>query len=177
MSVRKKNKSKTDADFINNKYDVGYWSENLKVTVKRIPSIRTIFMNAPLSDTAIIQKMFKKICQVADTHDLLTRETKFIGLINPHQGLYQAAVTINAHHKSPNDIGVIDVEAGKFASYKIKGDSLQTFHSLHAFYEIWLPDSGYNISNSTGFEILAQNPASEVYEEIEREIYIAIEPE
>lgn len=173
----KKNRTAIENDFLNSKYDVKYWTKKLKVEVKRISSFKTIFLNAPLSDPSIIQEQFRKTIQIADTHDLLTDHTKYIGLINPHQGLYRTAVTIDGMHpEKPKQISTTEIESGKYASYQIKGDSLQTFHSLHAFYEIWLPQSGYKIANSNGFEILNKNPTITKYEKIDREIYISIEP-
>ena len=181
IELRKEKKNKTqkieaNADFMSHQYDSAFWSSNLKISVKKTTFFRAIFINTPLSDTKLMQDGFKKIIQLADTHDLLTTDTKFIGIINPHQGLYRTALTISEHHKTPKDIATTDIEAGKFASYKIKGDTLQTFHSLHAFYELWLPNSGYRIADPNGFEILSQNPATTPYHKIEREIYIAIEP-
>ena len=160
----------------NNQYDVNFWTKNLKVEIKRMPLAYLIFINAPLSDTNKIQESFKRIIQLADTYNLLSQDSKFIGIVNPHQGLYRAAITINGNQKLASDISEITIEAGKFATYKIKGDTLQTFHSLHAFYELWLPLSGYRIAAPNGFEILSQNPATVPYYKIEREIYIAIEP-
>lgn len=176
FSGSKKKKTSTDNEFINTKYDAPYWTENLKVSVKRIASLHVIFANAVLSDTEIIRAQFKKIIQVGETHDILKTDTQFIGLINPHQGLYRTAITIDSQPNIPKDVSSTVIQGGKFATYKIKGSSLQTFHSLHAFYEMWLPHSGYKIADSNGFEILSENPATLSYDKIEREIYISIEP-
>ena len=134
------------------------------------------FMNAPLSDINKIQGAFKKIIQFAEAYDLLTRDSKFVGIINPHAGLYQAAITIPSHQPPPKDADITEIEGGKFATSKIKGDTLQTFQSLHAFHELWIPNSSYRIKQSYVFEILSQNPATKPYPSITREIYIPIEP-
>ncbi len=171
----KKQQSSVDIEFLQSNYDVQFWETNLAVQVKRISTAPLIFVNAPLSDPTKIHEAYKKVAQLAETNDLLEFGTQYIGLINPHQGLYQAAITVVPNRKIPKGINSCQLDEGKFATYKITGNSLQTLHSLHAFYEIWLPKSGYKIARSTGFEILS-SPFRIPYEAIEREIYIAIEP-
>jgi AraC family transcriptional regulator len=162
-------------DFLNIPYDVKFWKKNLKVTVSRIVSNHLIFVNAPLSDTLKIQEGFKKVLQFAEAHDLHIDQTKFIGIIHPHRVLYSAAVIINNHQKLPGYVGEGDIKAGKYAVFKIKGNALQTFHGIHAFFELWLPYSGYQIVDPFCFEILSKNPGNTPYQKIEREIYISIE--
>ncbi len=173
----KKHFTNVESDFINSTYDIKYWTKNLKVTVSRIPSYNLIFVNAPLSDTLKIQEGFRKIIQKAETHDLYTDQVKFIGIIYPHQVLYSAAITISNLNKLSDDFNDTVINAGKYATFKIKGNTLQTFHGVHAFYELWLPHSGYQIASPPFcFEILTENPLKTPYHKIEREIYISIEP-
>ena len=169
-------KKNTDIQFFANKYDTKYWEKNLKVETNKITSIRAIFVNTPLSDTNKIQDGYKKLIQSADAHELLTSDTKFIGIINPHAGLYQAGVTFQSHQLPPKDMNTTEIDGGKFAICKIKGDTTQTFHTFHAFYELWLPKSPYRIKQPYAFEILSQNPLTKPYYNIPREIYIPIEP-
>jgi len=178
ITLRKSVNSKknTDLNFFTKEYDAKYWTKYLQVVVKKIASIRAVFVNTPLSDINKIQEGFKKIIQLADAHDLLTSDTKFIGIINPHTGLYQTAVTIQSYQLPPKDMSITDIEGGKFAICKIKGDIPQIFHTFHAFYELWLPKSPYRIKQSYAFEILSQNPLTKPYCNIDREIYIPIEP-
>lgn len=161
--------------FLNMKYDPAYWKKKLKVKVVKTLSLEVVPVNAPLSDIGVTSA-YKKAIQLGEIHDLLSDESKFIGIINPHQGLYQACISFSGVRKIPNKLNTSRIEAGRFATYKIKGDTLQTFHSLHAFYELWLTDSGYHIRNPFGMEILSKNPAVFPYSKIEREIYIPIEP-
>ncbi len=150
--------------------------ELLKVSVKRMSSIRGIFINTSLEDDIKIQTAFKKIIQSADAHDLLTQTSYFIGIIYPHQGLYRTVVTINPHQSIPKSLSTTEISTGKFASYRTSGNIKNTFKSIKTFAELWLPKSGYRIANIFGFEILAENPLTKPYHLMEREIYIPVEP-
>ena len=167
---------KRDVDFFAKEYNAQYWKKNLKIEVKKITPHRIIFMNAPLSNKKKIQEGFKKIIRIAEAHDLLTSDSKFIGILNPHAGLYQSAITIQSHQSPPKETGTIVIEGGKYATCKIKGDTHLTIHTFHALYELWLPENPYRVRQSYVFEILSQNPLMKPYNTIEREIYIPLEP-
>lgn len=175
INLKQKTK-KNDLAYLNDEYNQKFWENNLHVTIKKIGKMRLIYLNAPLTDTAKIQNGYKQIALVGSTNDLSDKNSQFIGVINPHQGLYRTSITIDQNLVLPKKVDEISIDAGKFATFKIKGDSIQTFHGLHAFFQIWIPESGYRIANQTGFEILLQNPTTTSYNEIEREIYISIEP-
>jgi AraC family transcriptional regulator len=150
--------------------------KKLNITVNKISSFQILFINAPLSEINKIQDAFKRVIQLADAYDLLTRDSKFIGIINPHAGLYQAAVTYQLHQSAPKDVATTEIDGGKFITCKIKGDIIQIFHTFHSINEVWLPQSSFRIKQSYAFEILSQNPLTKPYPEIKREIYIPIEP-
>lgn len=176
LKSSKKKTTSPDYDFLNIRYDVKYWKNKLKVKIVKTSPVTVILVNAPLSDINLVTAAYKKIIQLGEIHDLLPNELKFIGLVNPHQGLYQASLPFNNTKKIPAGLTTSHIEGGRFATYKIKGDTLQTFHSLRAFYELWLPNSGYHIRNPLGMEILSENPADFPYQKIEREIYVPVEP-
>lgn len=148
----------------------------LDVTVKRMPELHVAYLNAPFSDTSQIREQFGNVFRIAHAHELLPKNVLFVGLINPHQGRYRTGIALNGESKLPKTIAQAVIRAGKFATFRLTGDVLQTVNSLYAFHEQWLPQSGYAIADSNGFEILSRHPASAPYEMIEREIYIAIEP-
>ena len=158
------------------KYDAEYTKKKLSVTVTKIPSFHVAFINTPLSDTKKIQENYEKIIHFADAHDIFTYDTKFIGIINPHSGLYQTAFSFSSVQSIPKDIHTTEIEGGKFAVCKINGDTPQIFRAFHSLYENWIPKSAYRIKGHFAFEILLQNPLKKSYSNIERELYIPIEP-
>lgn len=157
-------------------YDESFWKNNLNVNIKRTTAIQVIFKDVSQMDSSSITDGFKKMIGFTETHDLLSVETKFIGLINPHQQTYKAVLSLSANEISFKGILKTIIPAGKFATFVITGNTQHTFMGLRAFYELWLPQSGYRIADSNGYEILKGNPLLTPYDEIEREIHILIEP-
>lgn len=150
-------------------------NKNLSVVVNKIDSFHILFINAPLSDEIKIQDAFKKAIQLADFYDVLTSNSKFIGIINPHAGLYQAAVTYQPANETFKDVHTTKIEGGKFITCKVKGNITEIFNVFHAINEDWLPKSSLRIKHSYAFEVLLENPFTKPYAEIEREVYIPIE--
>lgn len=158
------------------KFDKKYWEKNLKVSVRNVATKHIVFVNTPLSDIKQISQGFRKIIQLAEAHDILTKETVFTGVIKPHAGLYQAAVTFQPYHSIPKDINTSIINSGKFVTAEVHGDIHNIFHTFHAIHEFWLPESPYRIKESFAFEILSQNPITHNYPDIDREIFIPVEP-
>lgn len=167
-------KSKQNSDFFANKYDTEL---NLKVEVEKNTAFRVIYLNSPLTDIVKIEENFKKIVRFADAHDLLVPETKFIGIIFPHAGLYQTAVTYLPLHPLPKNVNTFEIGDGKFAVCTIKDSVSNIFHAFHTIYENWLPASGYKISGHFAYEILMENPTIKSYQDIARKLHIFLEPE
>src|SRR5262249_31135150 len=89
------------------------YSESLsEIIIKRTETMRGIFVNAALSSEAKIDAALKKIAQLVDVHELLTNQTKFIGIIYPHQKLYQAVATLEAHQKIAKGLNIKEIPSG-----------------------------------------------------------------
>jgi AraC family transcriptional regulator len=148
----------------------------LVVRVTRSDAIRGIFINCSLDDRLSIRNSLSKISQLADIHDLTTDRTKIIGVLYPHQKLYQAIALIDPDQTVPRELSEKEIPSGKFAVVTITGSIENTFGAMREFMRRWLPNSGYRIADIFGFEIFSANPAFSPYEEMERDLYIRIEP-
>lgn len=167
----------TDLNFKNIRQADEMTVESLNITVKKTESINGIFVSTDLQDSATIHAAFKALIRSADIYDLLTLRSKFIGIIYPHQGIYKAFISVEPHQQIPSNLSVMQIHAGKFGSYRIKGDLLFAFATFKVFAKVWLPESGYRMSDICGYEIFSENPLTKSYSDIEREILIAVEPE
>lgn len=171
-----KHKKRKENIFVNdNVHALNSNEQNLNIEIKKVYSIRAISVNAPLTDADEIKKSYKKIIQFAEARDLLVLNTQFIGIINPHAGIYQAGITLQAHQPTPKDIDMINIDIGKFAVCNITDDITQIFGTFHILYE-WLYHSPYRIKQPFAFEILSQNPLTNPYQNIARKIHIPVEP-
>src|SRR5262249_32300132 len=107
---------------------------------------------------------------------LKDEQTRLIGVLYPHQGVYQAVATIDPTRGVSAKLDVKEIAAGKFAVLSVAGSVAKTFNAMKDFTSRWLPDSGYGIADISGFETFSTNPAIIPYADITRDVHIRIEP-
>ena len=151
--------------------------ESLNIQVTMFPSFRGVFINAKLNDNESIQNAFFKIIQLAETHDLLTANSRFIGVIYLHSNIYRAMVTIEDEKiQIPKRLNVLEFSSGKFATIDLDKSFQESMEKLQIFVKFWIPKSGYQIADIVGYEFLLENPTKKPFNEIKKKIYIPIEP-
>jgi len=150
-------------------------SDPLNIVVKKVQAIYGVVVDSAL-DIVSIENAFKKIFQLADVNDLLETNSKFFGIIYPHQLSYKAMISTK-RPPSPAKFLSHEIPAAKFATYHVAGDLQDTFRTLRVFTEKWLPESGYRLGDIWGFELLSENLANKSYRVIEREMHIPIIPQ
>lgn len=149
----------------------------LDIQVKKIETIRGFYLLAPCDDPAKIQESFNEIMQIAIANDLLSDHKKIYGILSPHQGnIYKTFVAVNKRQQLPKKFNVTEIKAGKYVSFKIRGDIKQTIAAGHFLYHNWLPGNGYKIADIIRFEVFSENPATTPYHELNREVYLPVEP-
>lgn len=146
-----------------------------EISVRKTAAIKIAFINTSLTDSIKIQSCFEKLLRYADAHDIYTADTKIIGVINPHSGLYQAAISLAPTQLIPRDTSITEIKSGKFAVCKIHGETNAIFEAFHYIHDEWLPKSAYRIKGHYAFEILTENPLKKSYINLERELYVPIE--
>lgn len=151
-------------------------NEVVNVTIERVSAFYGLFINTKLNDENAIQNAFRKIVQLAETHDLLTEKSNFVGVIYLHSNIYRAMVTIDSKSQISDKLNALEIPAGKFAILDSYTNSSDRIPKLKTFAEFWLPSSGYQIADIVGFEILAENPTQNPFSEIKKTIYIPIKP-
>jgi AraC family transcriptional regulator len=150
--------------------------KTVTVEIARVSAIHGIFINAKLDDEGSIQTAFRKIVQVAETHDLLTSKSQFVGVIYLHNNIYRALVTIDSNLPISKKMNYLELPAGKFATLDSYKNPFERMPRLRIFAESWLPNSGYQIADIVGYEILAENPTEKLFNQIEKKIFIPIKP-
>ena len=167
----------TDLNFRNIKPEDEACAVALEIEIKKTETIRGIFVSTQLKDEAAISAAFKTIIRAAGIYDLVTPRSKYIGIILPHQGIYKAVVTVEPYQRIPSNLAVLQIDGGKFGTYKIKSDLSFAFATFKIFTGTWLPGSGYRMKDICGHEIFSESPLAKPYSDIERQIFIAVEPE
>ncbi|HWB27681.1 MAG TPA: AraC family transcriptional regulator [Chitinophagaceae bacterium] len=174
MLLHKSRKSKTIAPTGSSVENVGY---KLDIKIKKIGTIKGIYLTAPCDDMVKIQGAFKEVIRLAISNDLLFDYKGIYGILSPHQGnIYKTFVAVNKHQELPGKFNVTEIKAGKYATFRIRGDIRENVMAVHFLYNHWLPENGYKIADVLSFELFCGNPAITPYAELEREFYIPVEP-
>jgi len=158
-------------------------TSEMNIEVKMNRSLNVAFLDAHLGDEDAIPNIFKALTRWAEPRDLITGDTRFIGMLldmpfftEYEKCRYRACISLPEGASAPKDIGFTSIPGGKYACYTMTGPIRSVFKSLVNFSHGWLTRSGYQIAEITGFEIFSENPAVKPYESIERQVFIPVKP-
>lgn len=155
------------------------WNKDseLDVDVVKTETIRGVYLTVLSHDKSQIQQSFADIVQLAKAHDIYSNDSKLLGIFSPHNhSLYKVVLSVDKNQNIPNKFNLTEIQAGKFAKFKLQGDNHETMKSAQVLFHVWLPESGFKIAGVVGFESFNGNPAIIPYAKLEREFYIPIEP-
>jgi AraC family transcriptional regulator len=154
-----------------------------KIKVVKLSSLKVAFIDSHLGNKHAVNNTFKTLYQITNPRDLINDKTRFIGIFfdlpfftELSKCRFRACITLPADVDIPKEIALYEIPENKYASYSVKGNTIDTIKSLVAFKHHWLGNSGYQIAETSGYEEYPMNPVSEEYEHIERKIYIPIKP-
>lgn len=155
------------------------WDKKNKMNVRvtKTETIKGVYLIVASNDQSQIQQSFTDIVQLAKAHDIYSKDSKLFGILSPHQhNLYKVFLSVDKKQNISSKFNLTEIQAGKFASFKLRGDKHETIKSAHSFFHNWLPDSGYKLADIVGFETFIANPTAIPYDKLEREFYMPIEP-
>lgn len=148
--------------------------KSLNIRVQKKDAFRGVFVNAKLHDNESIQNAFRKVGQLAETHDLVSPDSRFAGAIYLHSGIYRAMLITESN--IPKHLNTLEIPAGKYAILDLPSGFSEGMKKLQIFVDFWIPESGYRIADIVGYEIFSESPLEKPYHEIKKEIYIPVEP-
>lgn len=88
---------------------------------------------------------------------------------------YDGCITVRKPVKPDGEIGYKTIEGGKFAVFRYKGQYEKFDDVYMEIYNVWFPNSGYELRNVPSFEKYLTNPEKVKPENNITEIYIPIE--
>ena len=147
------------------------------IRIKRLEQQSGICVNTNFHSAEPIQKALKEVITLARANDLFDDKSKVMGIMYPHHNIYRAFIPVNENLIIPAGINKTEIRPGKYACFKVRGNIAQIFERLTRFHNHWLPENGYKLADIFGFEIFTEIPDKKNYNEIEREIYVPIEPQ
>jgi AraC family transcriptional regulator len=190
ICTSKSNKSKDYDNLSHEFWNVNFdeevsvdFTSGSKIEVIKLSSLKVAFIDSHLGSHNAVSNTFKALYNLAAPRDLINNETRFIGVFldlpfftELSKCRFRACITLPANVTIPKEIVVGEIPENKYATYSIKGSTIDTLKSLVAFKHHWLDNSGYQIAETTGYEEYPLNPATEEYENIKREVYIPVKP-
>jgi AraC family transcriptional regulator len=149
---------------------------SLNIRIQKVSAFRFIFINAKINDQDSIENAFRRVARIAETHDLITENSRFAGAIYLHSGIYRSMILIASALPVPKRFSVLEIPAAKYAVLDMDVELTEGMEKLQIFVDSWLPESGYRLADIVGYEMLAESPLDKPYSQIKKEIYIRIEP-
>jgi AraC family transcriptional regulator len=153
------------------------------IHVAKLSSLKIAYIDTHLGNDNAITNAFKALYSLAFPHDLITGSTRYFGIYldlpfftEPHKCRFRACISLPVEAEAPKDMATGVIDAGKYASYSVTGNTSEMLKTLVAFKHGWLDPSGYQISATACYEEYPANPAFENHELSTRTVYIPIQP-
>lgn len=143
------------------------------IQIVRKKQVSGIYQLTSFNDPAAIRRAFRALNRFARTNGI--ESPCLYGILSPlRRSSYRAFLPFTSNGKQP--FPTCEIPSGTFASFSVTGDLQKTKKALHYFAHRWLPVNGYAVAGFEGFETFTEDPAGKGYFQLQRHIYIPIEP-
>ncbi|OFX43549.1 MAG: hypothetical protein A2046_01485 [Bacteroidetes bacterium GWA2_30_7] len=164
---------------------------NMKTTTENVvlkPSIKTLKSKKIIFTQSIgdykgegTANAWNKVCEFAQKKRLFGWKNEFIGISHDDPEItdseklrYDACISISKEVKPEGEIGVKEIEGGKYAIFLHKGAYENFQQTYNAIYKQWLPTSGFELRNLPCFEVYLNEPKKTKPQNLKTEIYIPV---
>jgi AraC family transcriptional regulator len=155
----------------------------LKPEFKTLKPAKVIFVQAIGDYNAIgTSKAWEKVCAFAEKNKLFGWKTEFIGISHDDPEIteteklrYDACITVTKDVKPEGEIGIQEIEGGKYAVFIHKGPYAKLHDTYSKIFAQWLPVSNIELRNSPCFEKYLNEPEKTKPEKLKTEIYLPVQ--
>jgi AraC family transcriptional regulator len=154
-----------------------------QLTVIKQRSLKVIFIDTHLGAETAISDAFKALHIIVNPRELLTPETRYIGIFldlpfftELSKCRFRACISLTDTVQIPKGVSVYTIPENRFAVFSALGNLTETLKRLVAFKHGMLDGSGYKIAETIGYEEYPVNPALEDYAPFERKVYVPVKP-
>lgn len=158
--------------------------ENLKSLHPKIKELKTkkvIYNQKRGSYNESAGKAWGKVCDFAQKNHLFGFKNEFIGISHDDPDVteesklrYDACIVVSKDIKPEGEIGVQEIEGGKYAVFTHKGPYEDFGNSYGYIYGKWIPDNGIELRDTPCFEKYLNSPDKTKPEKLLTEIYVPI---
>lgn len=155
----------------------------ISIQVEKLPSIKLVYYGLNLKDANIIKEGYQKIQTWAKARELVTPQSKVIGLLKDYplftpleKCRFMTGISVAASPKLTDTVNYLDIPACTYASFKSKGDIKSLIKSITHFGNHWLPESGYKLEHRPALFFPYGNPAIIHPHDIYYQVYLTLSP-
>jgi AraC family transcriptional regulator len=166
-----------------NENELNDFASGIKIEVVNLSSLKVAFIDSHLGHENAVSNAFEVLFRKAAPRDLIDSQTRFIGIFldlpfftEMNKCRFRACISIPGAIDIPKEIAVCEIPGKKYATFPVKGDLHDTVKDLVSFRHHWLENSGYKIAEPVGYEEYSVNPATDLYQNIDRKLFIPVEP-
>ena len=173
-------------DFWNVNYDdpgIDTKTPGEQLTVIKQRSLKVAFIDTHLGAETSISDAFKSLHSIVNPRELLTPETRFIGIFldlpfftELSKCRFRACISLTDALEIPKGVSVYTIPENRFAVFSALGNLTGTLKKLVAFKHNMLDGSGYKIAETIGYEEYPVNPALADYTLFERKVFVPVKP-
>ncbi len=169
---------------VNNSFSNNNQRYTMEVKIQEMPKLTVAYVaNYEGYIPAKINIAWEKLCKWAGANNLINKDSKFLGISfdNPdvtavEKCRYYACITIPKDLELPKEIGKLELQEGKYAVLHFEGKDNEMQKAYKELYSVWLPNSGYQPTESPCYEIYISTPEQNEKQIFIMDIYMPIKP-
>jgi len=142
-----------------------------------------IYIQGTLKDEETILAAHDRIRQWAEARDLIKKDTEYFGLMRDYplftsldKCRYYACVTVESRPPLSDEINFLEMPAGTYATFTVRGGINELIKSVTRFAHHWLPESGYEIQHIPAILHPVNNIISRPLHDNTYQFYLGIKP-
>jgi AraC family transcriptional regulator len=157
-------------------------TKDLKLKIKEISPLKVIYVNSiGAYENKGTEEAWNKVCSFAEQNKLFGRHTAFIGISHDDPKVteaeklrYDACVVVSKEVEPQGEVGVKNIEGGKYAIFLHKGPYENFKYSYEYIFGTWLPESGEELRDAPCLEKYLNSPDDTKPEKLKTEIMVPL---
>lgn len=153
----------------------------LEPEIRQMEDIKVIYIRST-GDYNNVGPVWERLCSFAAKRNLFGPGTLMFGLSHDDPEItdtarlrYDACLSVEGDVKGEGEVGVKEVEGGRYAVFVHKGPYRNLQSSYNDIYRNWYPQSGHEFRDAPPLEIYLNDPAKTRPEDLRTEIWIPVE--
>lgn len=157
--------------------------ESVIIEVKKLPPKKAVYIETTLEDPELITRLFKKIRNWTQAHELAGRKAQMFGVIKDYplftplnKCRYLVCIEVDKEYASSGSVQYMEIPSKTYATFRAHGDVSNVMENMAYFAHYWLPESGYKITHGFAMEVPINDPVETNFAENYYQLYVQVIP-